>query len=149
MSIIYEALKKVEGQRRTPNSKPSAATQFSPKPAKVTSNFKRILLTALAIILMISINMSRQASIPSSQPPAVLKQETLKLARTNEPAAADYSLEGIIYDFKNPWAIINGKVVKESDSLGSYSVVKIAQDRVEMTDAQDGSQLILSLDFFD
>lgn len=38
---------------------------------------------------------------------------------------------GIIYNVENPSAIVSGKIVHESDTIGGYKVIKIYRDKVE------------------
>lgn len=58
--------------------------------------------------------------------------------------AADMNLEGIIYDVQGrSLAIINGKVVKAGDSIGSYRVLEIEQTKVVLT--KEAEKYILEL----
>lgn len=47
---------------------------------------------------------------------------------------SDLKLEGIMWDEKNPCAIINGEVVKKDDKLGKNTVVQIEKDGVIISD---------------
>jgi hypothetical protein len=56
----------------------------------------------------------------------------------NEFTAAEVSLEGIVLDAKgNNLAIINGKVVKVTDRIGSYTVESIANDHVNLVNGEE------------
>ena len=53
-------------------------------------------------------------------------------------SASDLSLEGVVIDPKgNNLAIINGKIVKSGDMVGSYTVETIANDHVGLMNGQE------------
>lgn len=57
---------------------------------------------------------------------------------------ADMTLEGIIFDPKGErLAIVNGKVVKPSDSVGGFVVFSVQEDSVVLQ--KDGQEFILQL----
>lgn len=58
--------------------------------------------------------------------------------------ASDMNLEGIIYDAQgHSLAIINGKVVKVGDNIGSYTILEINQSTVIL--AKEAEKYILEL----
>lgn len=52
-------------------------------------------------------------------------------------------LDGIIWDEKNPLAIINGRIVKINDKVGDKLVVDIKRDRVILSDGVNNLELKL------
>ena len=58
--------------------------------------------------------------------------------------ASDMNLEGIIFDVQGrSLAIINGKVVKVGDNIGSYTILEIGQTKVIL--AKEAEKYILEL----
>jgi len=152
MSIIYEALKKVEGGK-----------VFSGKIIR-KKRFPTGFFLIAALVIVCSVFFTRyylgkkqESSIPVANlplEPLEPKEEILPVvspglpAGRQEPPQQKYQLSGIIFDQEKPFAIINGQVVKESDRIGNYSVESISQDKVELADLNDNSRLVLSLDSF-
>ncbi len=56
---------------------------------------------------------------------------------------AGLSLKGIIYSQKEAVAIINDEVVKEGDSIGEYTVLKIEEKKVILRKGNEGFTLKL------
>lgn len=54
---------------------------------------------------------------------------------------AGIKLEGIMWDEKEPYAIINGEVVKKGDKLGKNTVIQIEKDAVIISDGTKGYRL--------
>ncbi len=50
---------------------------------------------------------------------------------TGEPEARHGVVTGIVYSEKNPSAIIDGKIIREGDTIHSVRVVKIRKDKIE------------------
>lgn len=63
--------------------------------------------------------------------------------REAEWTISDLSLEGIMWDEKEPYAIINGEVVKKGDKIGKTTVVQIQKDSVIVSDGTEKSILRL------
>lgn len=147
MSIIYEALKKVEGQKEVlaPETIPEDIILPGERAEKEVKREKRVyflpaalLLVALGIsALPFILPRQKQAQKPRSQ---ILDQVTLR-----EEPAQEYILEGIIYDSESAFALINGKVVNELDVLGNFRIDKISEDMVGMTNVNDNTTITLSL----
>lgn len=53
-------------------------------------------------------------------------------------------LSGIFRDKDSAVAVIDGKIVKEGEQVGSKTVKEIKEDRVILTDGQHTSELVLS-----
>ena len=50
-------------------------------------------------------------------------------------------LKGILWDEKSPSALIEGEIVKEGDTIGQYTVIKINKDRVILSDGTKNFEL--------
>ena len=150
MSIIYEALKKAEGE------------QILPKEIKIRSKkrFPTGLLVIIALAAASFVFFSRyysglrqETSLPQenlSFQPVESKEEipsSLPAGSQNLPQKK-YQLSGIIFDQESPCAIIDGQVLKESDQIDNYLVEDISQDKVELADINGNNRLVLSLDSF-
>ena len=57
--------------------------------------------------------------------------------------AINLSLSGILWDSKNPQALINSEIVRVGDTLGNYTVIGITKDRVILNDGTKDFELIL------
>lgn len=53
-------------------------------------------------------------------------------------------LNGILWDSKNPMAIVNEGIVKEGDIISGNKVIEIKQDRVILNDGSKDIELFLS-----
>ncbi|MBU3958992.1 MAG: hypothetical protein KKE91_03935 [Candidatus Omnitrophica bacterium] len=145
MSIIYDALKKVEATHPNP--------QASPKTDKKTSPKFKIYLLYLGIICVgflianVSFNLLfRRAPIPSSAPgqqsakevtpiiPEETKAATVISAIKKQPRAqeAQFVLSGVFLSDDTRYALINNRVVKEGDVIKEATVGRITADEVEL-----------------
>jgi len=184
MSIIYEALKKVEGQKKSllledvskdlissvkniegaESAKNIDKIKNKEKVKKIVAKGKKIfslpvilLLIAVAIsILPFILSFQKKDSVAGVvekkeidparvyKIPEIKDQELVKIS-LRENLIQEYVLEGIVYDTDAPFALINGKVINESDNLGNFRIDKISEDRVEMVNTQDNNIVTLSL----
>ena len=55
-----------------------------------------------------------------------------KVYSSGKAEAVNLRLVGIVWDVKDPQALINGKVVQEGDNIGGIIVVKIFPDKVKL-----------------
>ncbi|MCF7874204.1 MAG: hypothetical protein K9M00_05170 [Candidatus Omnitrophica bacterium] len=153
MSIIYDALKKADG-----NSAGIISKDNQPKKKKSNRNKVKlfILITFfLSIVFVAVFNFSsKKRGLPE---PVVseLKQEKnqntgLKTkVQKIEPkqTSPSYKLEGIVFDKNNPFAIINGKQVYEGDKIGDYIVSQINKESVGLSGKDAKESKILSISF--
>jgi len=157
MSIIYEALKKVE-KRKNPldldESKEAQAPIKEDIEIKPQTNKKNVLLVsvmfAVTLILFFLfnyiMNSTQKANASSSSARKESKAYNIgNILGGSKKNNSGYNLEGIVFDKTNPFAIINGKVVKNYDRLDYFMVVNITEKAVEMTNINDRSRLILTL----
>jgi hypothetical protein len=173
MSIIYEALRKIESQ--TPlRPSDSAGKDIEPAIAKknpwvnkdsqmtaaagLSSKAKPPLFSAAGknILIALIVFFSITASIwlfygfnDSSKELASLDQaaNTPPLPENKVTAKEPFALEGIVYDDKMPLAIINAKVHKHYDRLGKYMVADITEREVILRHIDDESLIHLTLPF--
>ncbi len=131
----------------------------------------QIAITAVLVIVLIlvSINSCHRikkklspVSLPAAAPAAVLAPqqsggapytEAAKLEWMRDPFSdkiylsekgeIDLKLSGILWDEKNPSAIISDKVVTEGDTIGKYTVLKIKEERVILNDGIKNVELII------
>ena len=170
MSIIYEALKKVEGQKEV--LAPESTLQNLPlsverEEKRVNKEKKRAFLPAVLFLIALGIaalpfilprhepvqNQKAVASVVEKgeiDPARVYrvlesKSQVLGEVTLKTEPVQEYILEGIVYDPEAPFALINGKVINESDILGNFQIDRISKDRVGMTNIKDSSKVTLSL----
>lgn len=169
MSIIYEALKKIEGKKApllTENI-PESITLSIQKEEKVIPKKKSFLLPLILLLIVLSLlslffisPKQEQMQMQEILVPAVKRREidparVYRIPESRSQASGEvilreglvqeYILEGIIYDPKAPFALINGRVIKESDELNGFRIDRISKDKVEMTNTGDNSKVTLFL----
>lgn len=166
MSIIYEALKKVEeGKKAFVEKKvPRSLVKFGNKAKKKffmaeNKNFILAGLTFLTLgalfLFIIALNSGKSGNVgpvakgesaQSSQVYEVLGSDgqTLKKITSGSKVAEKYSLQGIVYDEGSAFAIINGLAVRELEKLDNFIITTISQDKVEMIDSKKNVKLTLS-----
>lgn len=166
MSIIYDALKKMEAQRKAGKDKQAPPKdppdeQDSPaQQAAFLTKFKKnrtLKLSGIFIVLLIAFFFTYKDLIVSLSSPTGRRRALLKgkkiLGFQEGPAQIKpklkvyegYLLEGVIYDEQNPSAIINGKVLRKTDKIDDYTVVEISQDSVQLINRNDNKILTLYL----
>ena len=129
------------------------ASSIQKKEEKVIVGKKRFFLPL--ILFLIALGLVSLSFILTNQKqrqeqevlaPIAEKREINPARVYNKPELAEeYILEGIIYDPKAPFALINGRVIKESDELDGFRIDKISKDRVDMTNIKDNNKVTLSL----
>jgi len=166
MSIIYEALQKVERSKDGVTlSKPKTIEPIiaiaSPKP----KNNRILLFLLLALLIVIalfvvpkySFNPSRR--IIPEQPVITDKYKIAekkfiqdrqlsitepKAQREESFPAGVYLLQGIVYDKEIPQAVVNGKNLRVSDKIDDFQVKEITPTTVKLVNPKDNSELVLS-----
>jgi hypothetical protein len=139
MSIIYDALKKVDGDKKSPQ-------QPGPKPRR---NIALIVgsIVALAVITSAIYYVTRRNFHMDIKPLVMFKSAPLNSFGRPAPRKVfnTYVLEGIIYDDKGPIAVINGQVLHMGEKIDTLELKKVEAKSVELIDAQDNSTVSLSL----
>lgn len=138
MSIIYEALKKLE--KRKENYRPSASKHL----------FRYIFMIVIGVCLLIffapHMHISRTTRAVRSSPKgqkAMIKRVTLPGEDEDKEGQMGYRLQGIIYDQERPIALINGKRVAIGDNIQGARLVNISDDNVELETEQGSIYLTL------
>jgi uncharacterized protein HemX len=156
MSIIYEALKKVESEK-TENSRseiPVKQTELAPSPKnpKGKNKFRVYLLALLAIslaaIYLSSIKSPTRASAKKQNFISNILKASAKMVGTttiNTVKTSPYNLEGIVYDNQESFAIINGKMLKKTEFIDDFQVSEITATSVELLNSKDNTKHILYL----
>lgn len=160
MSIIYQALKKAEGNGGDIPSKKAADNaqgftkegqkiKYKAKADSISFILKSIIILAVlsGSFLIIKVVMVDKELPIKKRMDTALKLEGIKTilnAKANKYKDNIYALEGIIYDKGEPSAIINGKTLKEAQTIDSFLIQKISRDKVLMVDSENNSSLILS-----
>jgi len=156
MSIIYEALKKVEEKKSLESSEVEKVINDNSKMIKAKQPSKKsffMLLMILVITLGVFILQKGGYLYPRKNEKlrardlSILKKKILKPTVLVRKAFGRYVFEGVIYDEESPSAIINGKVLKESDQIDNFVVTDITKNSVKLIDKKNGTFLKLDLPF--
>jgi hypothetical protein len=130
MSIIYEAVKKIEEKEK-------------PFPKKKRKNkkivFLILILFAFGFYFFFSKKSFQEKSVYSS------KKITSKDKIVKKESKQKYRLEGIIYTPQNPIALINGKRVKIGEEFDGLKVIEISEKQVQLK-TEEGGVIYLSLE---
>lgn len=70
-------------------------------------------------------------------------RDPFTLPKTPVDISVELKLKGIMWDKDNPLTIINGKVLKRGDKIGTNTVIDIKQDRVILSDGDREFELKL------
>lgn len=78
-------------------------------------------------------------------PFALIGEEKVSIIKKPEIAkkAQELRLEGVVWDARNPLAIVDGKTVAEGDKIGDKTVEKIEEDSVILFDGRNRIKLRL------
>jgi Na+-transporting methylmalonyl-CoA/oxaloacetate decarboxylase gamma subunit len=174
MSIIYDALKKVEDAKGSNNS---GGVSVQPEPAAAPnknqakgdkSNIYVFLVILILLVSFLGTVYVNQIKVPKTSGSAWHKpkpkktniinqisnvvfpqpeQKTKKAAVSPQGASgsAAYNLEGIIFDNAQPVAIIDGTMLKKGDIIGDFQVSEITATSVELLNTKDNTKRTLSL----
>lgn len=169
MSIIYDALKKVE-ERRGLNI--NSATFLDNTQLKAQNHFIAssvqyrhwlvlfLLLIAVAWRMHLAMNYitsetKKEVKLPEGKVIDKARESAAAhrdgLSMVNIPKATDtntisssLNLEGIIYDEYSPAVIINGKVLRKKERIDTFEVIDITPATVELLNVKDNTKLTLS-----
>ncbi len=165
MSIIYDALKKAEGNNQ---QQLSSQQQFLNEQNK---NSRKVLLTIVIILFLTAVFLSvnyffgrkkiliadsatseavnniEQQRIISANKESAIKPVREGKKLKSQPQQLSYNLEGIIFGGNNSFAIINGKRVYQNDKVGNYIVLEINKDSVKLRQEETEKIKNLSLSF--
>lgn len=134
MSIITNALKKAQDT----HSYSSSLSGVAPLKKKRILAFKPQLLMLGTILIFAGIsylllNAKNRAPLPiqTMDIPVPVQNQIFAVAPTQKTELP--VLSGIMYSSTTPQAIIDGTMVSEGKSFGSFSIVKILPDKVIIT----------------
>jgi hypothetical protein len=176
MSIIYEALKKIERKKGSDfNRSLYKRTGYSPRRVRKPRSNKVLFIVLLIAFLFAGglffiLNATRSPAttaairgFPPSEPaPEPVLPQPAVAVKDQEPEAEtvaeekkqperitdqQYVLEGIVYDEEDPAAIINGRIVGKEKRLGPFIVKNITKSSVELLDIETENVLTLDLPF--
>jgi hypothetical protein len=166
MSIIYEALQKVERSKEgTALPKLQTIDQIiavrkpKPKNNKILFFLLFVILIVAAIFVVprFSFDPSRRMITADPVTADKYKQAEKKFIQDKqlsitEPKAHKegnfpvgvYLLQGIVYDKEIPQAVINGKNLRVSDMIDDFRVKEITPSAVKLINSKDNTELTLS-----
>jgi len=121
VSIIYDALQKTENK--------DIHNKHSPKSNKL---FIIIVIAALVFVLILSgVLLKKKVFVSQRNSCRKTVRRRVKFAE-KKYTPGSFVLEGIIYNKGFPTAVINGKVLKEGDSIGDFKVQNIGSNSVQL-----------------
>jgi hypothetical protein len=130
MSIIYDALKRLEGKTK----KHARLETGSPERGK--SKLSKVIFAVFFLIALSSVSLLviKIYKMPASHTPSVSKKLRSPKEETSSPKkeASGLSLSGIFFSDGEYLALINDRIVKVGDYIGKAQVVKIEPDGVEI-----------------
>lgn len=182
MSIIYEALKKVEADTndklvKAKHPSPDISSNVPQSPKKINLAFYALIAicTVSTILIAVGAYFSNRNSRLQTVKIYLDRKEIQKAgnetfypakaaiveAKTETPEAGEitpaaskpavntqnlpvYILQGIVYDENSPFAIINGKTLRKSDTIDGFVVIDIAPTIVTLKNLKDDKELALS-----
>ncbi|MFA4842324.1 MAG: hypothetical protein WC658_00610 [Candidatus Omnitrophota bacterium] len=148
MSIIYEALKKVENLNAI--KKPLDSPRLARHKTKTHLLFILIVasgfLAASILFNLLSHTPEKKIVAVPQVPPAILipaAQEPLPAGQEpavverpkEEPPAAKFILNGIFFSQNEGYALINNQIVKSGDNVAGASVKRVDPNEVELESA--------------
>ena len=157
MSIIHEALKKVQNDLEHKSSSPVAAPGPSPKRAGKTALLLLLLfLTALSAgYLYLHAQSSKQTvatpatPAPQTPPPAQVSAAAQPAPQPVPPSAPKpqdphaFNIQGIMSDQRGNVALINDKIYAEGDAIDNGKIVRISLDSIVIS--RDGQEEIIAV----
>jgi hypothetical protein len=155
MSIIYEALKKVE---QSGTKKP--LVEIKPKAEKKDPWIKNIIIYCLIIAvgvflanaLLRFISRPRQIAKPALAPPLspVIKRAPPVVPDKEPPFVQQpeikfsdlgFSLNGVFYSGQEAYALLNNQIIRVGDEVGGAQVKRISLEGVELE--KDGQLIVI------
>ncbi|MBU1727384.1 MAG: hypothetical protein KJ880_07125 [Candidatus Omnitrophica bacterium] len=159
MSIIFDALKKAE-KKEPKQSNPAPENQSGNEVPPVSApdeqavHKKRnkaefvFLIILVGVLLFLTSDFifkkgHHPAKKPQGQaasviPPAAIVPTQGLADDLGRGLVSELVLDGVIYDSKDPLAVINGKIMKIGDRIQELEVKSIAPDSVDIINIKDG-----------
>ena len=158
MSIIYDALKKVETSQ-TNDSKTKIDKGFKSK-LKIYLLYASMICLGLFIANIFYGRLLPKPSLNTTDivtkgRPLIDKKETVSSSQpSTEPAALQtsaykesppsFTLNGVFFSGAEGYALINNRIVKKGDKVGEYEVFEISKDRVLLKKGNQSFYLVFS-----
>lgn len=140
MSIIYEALKKVERQGKQGQPGQSQDRGKTPQRAPVLFLVSGVVAAVMLFAIWYSPKVFKalrhNAGVEIRDRQSREEAPALPVLPA-APAAPNYTLEGIIYNQDNPLAIINGLILKKQEKIDDWEVINITPNEVELMNTRD------------
>lgn len=144
MSIIYDALKKIEGLHAG-DSKDKINQKSRFRPGHKVKVYLTCVLSACLGFLITGIFFRIVSRIPKNQVqvlqqspveaplPAIPPPAPAIIAKTEtQPLAPSFVLSGVFFSENEGHALINNRIVKEGDKIDRATVMQIALDEVKL-----------------
>ncbi len=155
MSIIYEALKKVEKNQGLRENKKNTDEKeiFKSKTSKNRFFSGKIIIfifVGILVCLGLILNLTgRKDNLEMMANKTTEKIEIVsqQVEQYPEIVPGVYALEGVVQDGENSFVVVNGKILKMFDKIDDFTVNRISGNEVELLNLKDNSKLILSLSF--
>lgn len=150
MSIIYEAIQKVEKE----NNQQKSMKDKGKLPKLLIFILALAIVGALAIYLsqnVFSLIKEKAKGVTKDYKNAVTLAQNLQEGSKKEEnkrsktSSSQYILEGILFDKEMPLAVINGKILKKGDVLDNVEIIDISPTIVKIFDKEKNQELELKL----
>lgn len=160
MSIIYEALKKTESRegKKTNDSgsgrdlplKVGRLSKIEDK-KKIKPNFAILFLIFFVGLFFLWNYFSKQFEMLPIYSALKIKKNNFErfshLFKTDNKTSQEYILNGIVYDNENSSVVINGRLIKEGETINDFVVNDISRKKVKLINSSNNKELVLSLPF--
>ena len=139
MSSILDALKKAQKEELEKKEKKGDRVVWM-VPQKRKFSFPRWGAVALLLAALGALAWAGVLSLQKTRLEPAHKAAATQKAR----ALSSLKLEGILWDEKQPFALVNSQMVKKGDVVGGLVVTNISPTQVELS--SDGAPQVLSLE---
>lgn len=157
MSIIYDALQKIDGQEP---GQPQPVGPEPPQGGKRTRFTKNQIMVPIVLVLSVVAVLlilrdikflKEKKSKPKKEPVSIILTEAprpvVPVANVTAPqvSADGISLEGIVYSAVDPIAMVNGKIVHVSDVVNDYRITAINPNSIDVENTKDNTTKTITL----
>jgi hypothetical protein len=118
-----------------------------------------VVLLVIAVFILISVAKHAEKRSPAPEPAPAVPVETVSAPAPAPPPPAPappvaitnalttntaplLKLQGIIFNAKRPWAIVDGKTVFAGDSVGSYHLKEITPTTITLEDTNGSARTL-------
>jgi hypothetical protein len=151
LSIIYDALKKVEESTVNPGEKSNTPDNKNPRKLKIYFLYAFIISLGLFLANQVFNYVTRSQTIAPGLKKTDIKKpagqnnlpkETLEKStpaapidnaeNVNETENISFVLNGVFFSENNGYALINNQIIKQGDKISGATVKRIGTDNVEL-----------------